>query len=142
VAAMALGSGQVSPPSAESHPAAVPPLELLALRHSQDADGLTISGLVLNPRSGVAVSRVTATAFLLDAGGGVLASGRASLDYPTLSPGDESAFVIKIPVTGTVSRYRVGFRGPDGAVIAHVDRRPDGTAARIDHTGGVAPWVR
>ena len=38
-------------------------------------------------------------------------------------------FVIAVPVSGTVARYRVGFRAADGSVIAHVDRRADSTAA-------------
>jgi hypothetical protein len=49
--------------------------------------------------------------------------------------------VIKVPVSGTVSRYRVGFRGPDGTVIAHVDRRTDGTAALNERSTGNASWV-
>lgn len=119
------------------------PLELLSLRDAHEDDALTISGVVLNPRDGATVSRVVATVFLLGPSGGVVADGRAQLDYPALAPGDESPFVIKIPVTGSVSRYRVGFRGPDGAVIAHVDRRADAASARdVRNTGSVPPWVR
>ena len=33
------------------------------------------------------------------------------------------AFVISVPVTAPVARYRVGFRGEDGRIIGHVDRR-------------------
>ncbi|MGH9370938.1 MAG: hypothetical protein ACRD15_05350, partial [Vicinamibacterales bacterium] len=145
-ALIALGAYALSPGQASTPPnpgptvgAEVRPLELLGLRHTQDADSLTISGLVLNPRGGAVVRHVSASVVLFGSDGGFLASGRAGLDYVTLAPGDESPFVIKIPVAGTVSRYRVGFRGPDGAVIAHVDRRADGTSARNERIMGSVP---
>lgn len=106
------------------------PLELLSLRHTQQDGRLVITGLVQNPRSGVAMNRVVATAFLFDAGGTLLASGRAPLDFSTLAAGDESPFVLTVPVDGAVARYRVGFRSEDGRVIGHVDRRATGTLAR------------
>ena len=49
--------------------------------------------------------------------------------------------MVSVPVSGTVARYRVGFRTADGSVIAHVDRRADGTAARHAPAGST-PWVR
>lgn len=107
-----------------------PPLELLSLRHSQEDGRLVITGLVQNPRAGVPLTRVVATAFLFGADGTFLASGRAPLDFSTLAVGDESPFVLSVPVTSMVARYRVGFRGEDGRVIAHVDRRATGTLAR------------
>lgn len=110
--------------------AQAPPLELLSLRHSQEEGRLVITGLVQNPRAGVPLSRVIATAFLFSAEGTFLASGRAPLDFSTLAAGDESPFVLTVPVTAAVARYRVGFRGEDGRVIAHVDRRATGTLAR------------
>jgi hypothetical protein len=112
-------------------PAAVPaaPLELLSLKHTQEGSTLTVSGLVRNPRTGAPQAQVFATAVLFGQDGNFLTSGRAALDFTSLAPGDESPFVIAVPVTGTVARYRVGFRAPDGSVIAHVDRRVDGTAA-------------
>ena len=106
------------------------PLELLSLRHTQQADGLTVTGLVQNPRTSAPVSKVFATAYLFATDGTFLASGRAPLDFTTLSPGDESPFVVTVPVKGEVARYRIGFRGADGRVIAHVDRRAGGTVAR------------
>jgi hypothetical protein len=106
------------------------PLELLSLRHTQQDGRLVITGLVQNPRSGVPMNRVVATAFLFDAAGTLLASGRAPLDFSTLAAGDESPFVLTVPVDGAVSRYRVGFRSEDGRVIGHVDRRAAGTLAR------------
>jgi hypothetical protein len=106
------------------------PLELLSLRHSQEDGRLVITGLVQNPRGGVPLAHVIATAFLFSADGTFLASGRAPLDFSTLAAGDESPFVLTVPVTGPVGRYRVGFRSEDGRVIAHVDRRAAGTMAR------------
>jgi hypothetical protein len=101
-------------------------LELVALHHRQEADRLVISGLVQNPRSGRPIAHVIATAFLFGPDGAFLTSSRAPLDFTTLSPGDESAFVINVPVTGQIARYRVGFRTEDGRVIEHVDKRaPD-----------------
>jgi hypothetical protein len=111
-------------------------LELMSLKHVQNADALTITGLVQNPRDGVALSKVVATAFLFGADGTFLASGRAPLDFSVLRPGDESGFVISVPVTAPVARYRVGFRGDDGRVIGHVDRRGATTMAVNDTRRG------
>jgi hypothetical protein len=107
------------------------PLELVSLQHTQEAQRLVIRGLVQNPRTGGAISHVVATAFLFGPDGAFLTSSRAPLDFTTLSPGDESAFVINVPVTGPVARYRVGFRTGDGRVIEHVDKRvPDALAQK------------
>ena len=104
-------------------------LELLSLKQSQEANALTITGLVQNPRDGAILSKVSATALLFGADGAFLASGRAALDFTVLRPGDESGFVISVPVTAPVARYRVGFRSDDGRVIGHVDRRTAATMA-------------
>jgi hypothetical protein len=105
------------------------PLELVSLHHSQEPQRLVITGLVQNPRSGGALSHIVATAFVFGPDGAFLTSSRAPLDFITLSPGDESGFVLNIPVTGSVARYRVGFRTEDGRVIEHVDKRtPDALA--------------
>ncbi len=105
--------------------AAVPAagLELLSLRDSRQADSLTITGLVHNPQRGAPLTRVTVTAYTFDDKGSFLASGRALIDVTMLAPGDESPFVVTVPVTGTVARYRIGFRSEDGRVISHVDKR-------------------
>jgi len=117
-------SGQQPPVQAAVFEGA--PLELVALHHRQEADHLVISGLVQNPRGGRAMSHVVATAFLFGPDGAFLTSSRAPLDFTTLSPGDESAFVINVAVTGQIARYRVGFRTEDGRIIEHVDKRaPD-----------------
>ena len=106
------------------------PLELLSLRHNQEEKSLTITGLVQNPRAGAPLENVIVTAFLFGSDGTFLSSGRAPLDFAKLGPGDESPFVLTVPVTAPVARYRVGFRGEDGRVIAHVDRRAASTLAR------------
>jgi hypothetical protein len=115
--------------TAAGAPHAPAALELLSLRDARDAGTLTITGLVRNPRTGGAQSRVTVTAFAFDESGAFLSSGRALLDVTSLAPGDESPFVVSVPATGNVARYRISFRGEDGRVIAHVDRRQQGAVA-------------
>ena len=107
------------------------PLELLSLRHTQEAQRLVITGLVQNPRNGAQISHVVATAFLFGPDGAFLTSSRAPLDFTTLAPGDESPFVVNVPVTAQVARYRIGFRTDDGRIIEHVDKRaPDALAQK------------
>lgn len=109
---------------------AIAPLELVSLRHTQEQGTLTITGLVQNPKTGASVTRLTATAVVFAADGTFLAGGKAPLDYTSLAAGDESPFVVTVPVRGSVARYRVGFRGEDGSVVAHVDRRAGDVARR------------
>jgi hypothetical protein len=104
-------------------------LELISLRDTRQNGALTITGLVHNPRSGAALSRVTVTAYAFDDNGTFLASGRALLDVTSLVPDDESPFTVSVPVAGQVARYRIGFRDSDGRVIAHVDKRQQGPVA-------------
>ncbi|MGH9314267.1 MAG: hypothetical protein ACRD1S_13850 [Vicinamibacterales bacterium] len=99
------------------------PLELVSLRHERDGERLTITGLVLNPRHGARVERASAVVFVFDPAGTFVASGRALVDFTKLDPGDESPFVVTVIAPGKVGRYRIGFRGQDGAVVGHVDRR-------------------
>jgi hypothetical protein len=119
----------VRPAAATS--SAAPGLELLSLHDTRQPGTLTIAGLVQNPRDGAMLTRVTVTAFAFDASGAFLASGRALLDVTALAPGDESPFVVTVPVTENVARYRIGFRGDDGRVIAHTDRRQQGAVADV-----------
>jgi hypothetical protein len=128
-------------PAAQQAMPAAAPLELLALEHLQEKDAFTVSGTVRNPDSGVPMADVVVTASLSDPDGTIVASGRATLDYRTLAPGDASPFVVKVPVDGSVSRYRIGFRTPDGTVVSHVDRRTDGSARAVNQGGG-SPWAR
>jgi hypothetical protein len=109
--------------AAASTAAQSPGLELLSLRDERQRDTLTITGLVHNPRTGTLLSRVAVTAYTFDEAGSFLASGRALIDVTSFAAGDDSPFVVTVPVTGAVARYRIGFRSEDGRVLAHVDRR-------------------
>jgi hypothetical protein len=100
-----------------------PALELLSLHDARDGDTLTITGSVRNPRGASPLNRVTVSALAFDASGAYVGSGRALLDVTALAPGDESPFVISVPSAMNVARYRIAFRGEDGHVIAHTDRR-------------------
>jgi hypothetical protein len=126
-------AGPSNAPSASSQTTSL--LELLSLGQTQGADALTITGLVKNPRNGTVLSKIRATALVFGPDGTFLASGGAPLDFTVLRPGDESPFVIRVPVTSPVARYRVGFRGEDGHVIGHIDRRSGATMA----DGGAGP---
>jgi hypothetical protein len=139
VAYVALPARSAPPSTASAAAPQNPPLELMTLSHTQQPSGLTISGTVYNPRGGVPVSQIFAAVVLFGADGNFLTSARAPLDLTTLRPGEESPFVISVPVAGAVARYRVGFRGADGSVIAHVDRRADATAAQ--NAAGGTPWA-
>ena len=128
--ALAASDSGVAAKSAASHApaqlaAAAPAagLELVSMRDSRTADTLTITGLVRNPQSGATLTRVAVTVYTFDDKGAFLASSRALIDVTSLAPSDESPFVVAVPVTDAVARYRIGFRGEDGRVIAHVDRR-------------------
>ena len=118
------------PKPAEASTVSSAPLELLALGHTAEADGLTISGIVQNPRGGTALADVVATASLFGSDGAVVAVGQAPLDFTQLRPGDESPFVVKVPTAAGVARYRVSFRNGKGAVLGHVDRRGVDPVAR------------
>jgi hypothetical protein len=107
------------------------PLELLTLEHVAATDGLTIAGIARNPREGTRRTGVLAVAVALDAEGREIGSSRTVVERAVLEPGSESPFVIKVPVSEAVSRYRVGFHSAEGLVIAHVDRRP--TEGPRDH---------
>ena len=140
--AVGIGGYAITTWGAHTLPAAAPvaPLELLSLKHTQEGNTLTVTGSVRNPRTGAPQAQVFATAVLFGSDGNFLTSGRAALDFTSLAPGDESPFVIAVPVNGTVARYRVGFRAPDGSVIAHVDRRADSTAAEHSQVPRSTPW--
>ena len=47
-------------------PLAAAPLELIALGHERDADGLTVRGVLRNPSSGSEISHLTAVVLLFD----------------------------------------------------------------------------
>src|SRR5262245_43303255 len=89
LALLVLPSRDRATPAAASPTTQPAPLELLSLRYTQESDGLTISGLVQNPRNGAPLSQITATAFLFAGDGSFLTSGRAPLDHTTLQAGEE-----------------------------------------------------
>ncbi len=100
------------------------PLELLSLRHTTDSSGeFILTGLVQNPPTGVSLRGVVAVVYLFDRENKFFASGKAAIEVPILSSGSDAPFVIRVPGASGVTRYRVGFRHEDGAVVAHVDRR-------------------
>lgn len=107
------------------------PLELMSLRYSTDEPGFfTVSGLVHNPLGASSLRGVVAVVYLFDEQGQYAGNGRIALDVATLDPDIDSTFMLRVKVTGPVSRYRVGFRFADGAVVAHIDKRPDASAGR------------
>ena len=113
--------------ASENQPAAAAPvrasIELMSLRDSRQDGSLTITGLVRNADPAASLNRVAVTAYAFDDKGLFVASGRTLLDVTQLAPGDESPFVISVPVTVPVARYRIGFRSDDGRVVPHVDKR-------------------
>jgi hypothetical protein len=115
-------------------------LELLSLRDAHENGSLTITGVVRNPRTASLLTRVTVTAYTFDEKGAFLASGRALLDVTSLAPGDDSPFVVTVPATDAVARYRIGFRGEDGRVIGHVDRRQAGPVAAVTANAAPQHW--
>jgi len=97
------------------------PLDLVALGQERDADRLTVRGVVRNPSTG-ATGPLTVVVFGFDRDGGFVASGRAALDTPILTPNNDSTFTVTMPHAEHVVRYRVSFR-TEAAVVPHVDRR-------------------
>ena len=101
---------------------AAAPLELMSMRYQRQGTTLTVSGLVKNPSSGVAINDLTAVVFAFNRNGAFESSGRAPLDFRALGPGDESSFIVTVPNVSDVARYRVTFRSGDN-VVRHIDRR-------------------
>jgi hypothetical protein len=121
---------QVAAPAPTSQSVATAPLELVALGHERDAERITVRGMVRNPLAGQELRNVQATVFLLSPEGTLLTSGRAAIANSVLAPGAESAFVVTMPDTGKVGRYRVSFRLGD-KVLSHVDQRGQGSVAKL-----------
>lgn len=103
-------------------------LELLSMRHERSGNTLTVTGLVRNPGAAASDS-IMAVVFAFDRNGGFVASGRASLEFPTIAAGDESPFRVTVPDVKDVGRYRVSFRTTAG-VLRHVDRREPAAGAK------------
>lgn len=115
-------------PQAQTTPA---PLELLALRHVQEQNGITVSGRVQKPAGAPPSVNLIATVFLFGADGSFINSGRAPIDAHALDAGSKTSFVISIPASSPVARYRVSFRDDSGQSVAHVDKRAGTPIARI-----------
>jgi hypothetical protein len=122
--------------SAGAKAAEVAPLELLSLSHRIEGEDFVVAGLVQNPGDGRPASSVMAVVYVFNAQGEYFASGKASLEFAPLAPGAESPFVVRLPKTSGVTRFRVGFRAQDGSVVAHVDRRGQPIGGT---TGGAPP---
>ena len=135
-----VGANTATAPQPGTRAASTVGLELLSLRDARQPGSLTITGLVQNPRGGAALTGVTVTAYAFDDKGSFLASGRALIDVTALAAGDESPFVVSVPVTETVARYRIGFRDEDGRVIAHIDKRQQAPVAALRPGSGQANW--
>src|SRR3954447_14566946 len=123
-------TGQAEGSAPATQTSNIAPLELLELQHALESQRLTISGVVRNPAGAAPRSHLIATAIVFGPDGNFLTSDRAPVDVAAIAPGQESKFAITIPVTGEVSRYRIGYRSDDGTVVAHVDKRTTGTFAR------------
>lgn len=116
-------SAHQSDATAASAAADEPELELVSLRHSREGQAWTITGLVRNPAHAPELKRAAAVAFLFDKDGSFVGSGLSAIDFAKLAPGEESPFAVTLKATGAVERYRISFRGEDGKVLRHVDRR-------------------
>ena len=99
------------------------PIELLSLRYASESGNFVVTGLVQNPPASVSLHGVFAIVYLFDAEGKFMSSARASLESGVLSPGGESGFVVRVPATSDVTKYRVSFQHEDGAAVQHVDKR-------------------
>jgi hypothetical protein len=106
------------------------PLELVALGHEREGDGIIVRGVVRNPGSGAERDRVAVVVFLFNRDGGFLTSGLAAVEVPALAPGSQSGFIVTVPHAGEVGRYRVSFRSDD-RIVPHVDRRDHGPIAQL-----------
>jgi hypothetical protein len=132
VTAISVGRGAVETPTTPATPAApapapaaappATPLELIALGHERQPDRLTVRGVVRNPTAGAEVRQLNAVVLLFDHDGGFVATARAPIDGADLAPGAERTFVVSIPASADVERYRVSFRSDDH-VVPHVDHR-------------------
>lgn len=114
----------------------VAPLELLSLSHRTETGDFVVAGLVQNPGDGRPAPSVMAVVYVFNSKGEYFASGKAALEFAPLAPGAESPFIVRLPKTAGVTRFRVGFRAQDGSVVAHVDRRGQPIGGT---TGGTMP---
>ena len=110
------GAGDANEPLDDARP----PLDLIALRHAAEGPFLDISGSVRNPAA-VDAERLSVVAMAFDAAGTLVATRRTPVDTPSLPPGADSPFTIRLLASG-ISRYRISFL-LDETTIPHIDRR-------------------
>jgi hypothetical protein len=122
-------AGQGPTPRATTEAEAAP-LELMALGHEREGDGIIVRGVVRNPTAGVERDRVAVVVLLFNRDGGFLASGMAAVETPALAPGSQSGFIVTVPHAGEVGRYRVSFRSDD-RIVPHIDRRDHEPIAQL-----------
>ena len=96
-------------------------VELVSMRHTRAGRALTVTGLVRNPATRPLIG-VEAVLFAFDRHGDFVASARASLEFSTLEPGDQSPFAVTLREVADVGRYRVSFRTGAG-LLRHIDTR-------------------
>ena len=121
VATVFLLSGSGAGDAAESLGDARPPLDLIALRHAAEGPFLDISGSVRNPAAAAGAERLSVIATAFDAAGTLVATRRTPVETPSLPPGADSPFTIRLLAAG-ISRYRISFL-LDETTIPHIDRR-------------------
>ena len=119
---VAEGRASVAREHAATTAVAAGPLELVALGHERDAEGLVVRGVLRNPSNGSELDALTAVVLLFNHDGGLVTSGRAAVQAVRLEPGSETTFVVTVPGAVGVERYRVSFRSED-RVVPHVDHR-------------------
>ena len=122
VAATLLLSGSDDGDAAATAEDARPPLDLLALGHTEDGPFLDISGSVRNPAAGTGVDRLSVVALAFDEAGTLIATRRTPVDFPALAAGADSPFVVRLVAAG-IRRYRISFLVND-TPVSHIDRRP------------------
>ena len=114
-------SGSGAGDAAGSLDDARPPLDLIALRHAAEGPFLDISGSVRNPAAAPGAARLSVVAMAFDEAGTLVATRRTPVETPSLSPGADSPFTIRLLAAG-ISRYRISFL-LDETTIPHIDRR-------------------
>ncbi len=121
VATVFLLTGSGAGDAAESLGDSRPPLDLIALRHAAEGPFLDISGSVRNPAAAAAAERLSVVAMAFDEAGTLVATRRTPVETPSLPPGADSPFTIRLLAAG-ISRYRISFL-LDETTIPHIDRR-------------------
>ena len=122
VAATLLLSGSDDGDAAATAEDVRPPLDLIALGHTEEGPFLDISGSVRNPATGAEVERLSVVALAFDEAGTLIATRRTPVEVPALAAGADSPFVVRLVAAG-IRRYRISFL-LDGTPVSHIDRRP------------------